>query len=122
MVERCARRGARLLIPRKLALAALVSRGANRLIIARAVGPRLYFGFRMRTGDGRGATPYLQQPYFREMPRLLLYETAVHFLDTFRFLGGIGIDFCQTNRIQRRDPRRRITRWCRSPFRAARRG
>ena len=34
------------------------------------------------------------------MERLLLYETAVHFLDTFRFLGGEFTSiFCQTNRI-----------------------
>jgi predicted dehydrogenase len=34
------------------------------------------------------------------MPRLLLYETVVHFLDTFRFLGGdLESVFCQINRI-----------------------
>jgi predicted dehydrogenase len=34
------------------------------------------------------------------MPRLLLYETGVHFLDTFRFLGGeMESVFCQTDRI-----------------------
>lgn len=45
--------------------------------------------FRMRTGDGSGPDAYLgRQPYFRDMPRLLLHETGVHFVDTFRFLAG----------------------------------
>lgn len=47
----------------------------------------LYFCF--RTGDGRGPDAYLaRQPFFRDYPRLLVYETAIHFIDTFRFLLG----------------------------------
>ena len=43
----------------------------------------------MRTGDGWPEDAYLaRQPFFREYPRLLVYETAVHFIDTFRFLLG----------------------------------
>jgi predicted dehydrogenase len=54
----------------------------------------------MRTGDGRGAEPYKVQPYFREMPRLLIYETLVHFLDTFRYLAGEIRDLtCVTRRV-----------------------
>ncbi|MEO1640084.1 MAG: Gfo/Idh/MocA family oxidoreductase [Pseudomonadota bacterium] len=45
--------------------------------------------FRLRPGDGQGADAYLdRQPYFRNMPRLLIHETGVHFLDTFRYLLG----------------------------------
>lgn len=45
--------------------------------------------FRLRTGDGQGPDAYLdRQPYFQTMPRLLVQETAVHWLDTFRFLMG----------------------------------
>ena len=45
--------------------------------------------FRMRMGDGWREDAYLnRQPYFREMPRLLIYETGVHFIDVFRYLGG----------------------------------
>lgn len=50
--------------------------------------------FRMRTGDGQGPRAYLdRQPYFQEMPRLLIHETGVHWIDTFRFLMGdpVGI-------------------------------
>ncbi|MEM6376887.1 MAG: Gfo/Idh/MocA family oxidoreductase, partial [Bacteroidota bacterium] len=45
--------------------------------------------FRMRMGDGWGAEAYLdRQPYFRSMPRLLVHETGIHFIDTFRYLIG----------------------------------
>ncbi len=45
--------------------------------------------FLMRMGDGWGNDAYLdRQPYFRDYPQLLMFETGVHFLDTFRYLGG----------------------------------
>ena len=45
--------------------------------------------FRLRTGDGQGPRAYLdRQPYFQTMPRLLVHETAVHWIDTFRYLLG----------------------------------
>ncbi len=44
---------------------------------------------RTRLGDGWQPDAYRdRQPYFAEMPRLLVYETGVHFVDTFRYLGG----------------------------------
>jgi predicted dehydrogenase len=43
----------------------------------------------MRPGDGQGPDAYLgRQPYFQRMPRFLVHETAIHFIDTFRFLLG----------------------------------
>jgi predicted dehydrogenase len=40
-------------------------------------------------GDGWGEDAYLErQPFFRTYERLLIYETGVHFIDTFRFLFG----------------------------------
>ena len=63
-------------------------------------GRVFHAGFRMRTGDGRGPEPYPVQPYFREMERLLIYETIVHFLDTFRYLvGEIAALWCRTERL-----------------------
>ncbi len=45
--------------------------------------------FRMRPGDGQGPRAYLdRQPYFQTMPRFLVHETAVHWIDTFRWLFG----------------------------------
>ncbi|HRD96992.1 MAG TPA: Gfo/Idh/MocA family oxidoreductase [Rubrivivax sp.] len=46
-------------------------------------------GFRLRPGDGQGPRAYLErQPYFQSMPQFLVRETAVHFIDTFRYLLG----------------------------------
>jgi D-apiose dehydrogenase len=45
--------------------------------------------FRLRPGDGQGALAYMnRQPYFQTMPRLLVQETGIHFIDTFRYLMG----------------------------------
>ncbi|MEM6741654.1 MAG: Gfo/Idh/MocA family oxidoreductase [Pseudomonadota bacterium] len=53
------------------------------------IGEVLGATFRLRPGDGQGPRAYLdRQPYFQEMPRFLVHETAVHWIDTFRFLFG----------------------------------
>lgn len=45
--------------------------------------------FALRPGDGRGPDAYLdRQPAFQTMPRLLVHETAMHFIDLFRWLLG----------------------------------
>jgi D-apiose dehydrogenase len=45
--------------------------------------------FRLRPGDGQGPSAYLdRQPYFQTMERFLIHETAIHFIDVFRFLLG----------------------------------
>jgi predicted dehydrogenase len=65
-------------------------REIKRQIQAGALGERLHsLAFRTRMGDGWGENAYIpRQPYFRDYPRLLVYETGVHFIDTFRFLAG----------------------------------
>ncbi len=64
-------------------------REIKRLLDADEIGQLFSMTFMMRMGDGWGEDAYLsRQPYFREMPRLLIYETGVHFIDTFRFLAG----------------------------------
>lgn len=53
------------------------------------LGDLYQVSFRLRPGDGQGADAYLsRQPYFQKMPRFLVHETAVHWIDTFRFLFG----------------------------------
>lgn len=53
------------------------------------IGEFSHLAFMMRLGDGWGSEAYLaRQPFFREYRRLLIYETGVHFIDTFRFLCG----------------------------------
>lgn len=45
--------------------------------------------FRLRPGDGQGPDAYLdRQPYFQKMEKFLIHETAVHWVDTFRYLLG----------------------------------
>jgi predicted dehydrogenase len=80
-------------------------------ITAGDIGAPVTYRFRIRKRDGHGSAPYPAQPYFRRMPRLLIYETMVHPIDTARFLFGdidhvfacieqrnpviVGEDFCQ---------------------------
>ena len=64
-------------------------REAKRLIDQGALGVLHAVAFRLRPGDGQGPRAYLdRQPYFQKMPRLLVYETAIHWIDTFRYLMG----------------------------------
>ena len=77
-------------------------RELHSMIASGRFGRIFHIGFRMRTGDGRGTNPYQSQPYFRQMPRLLIYETLVHFLDTFRLLAGeIESVYCTTDRLNK---------------------
>ncbi len=53
------------------------------------VGNLFNLNFRSRMGDGWGEDAYLaRQPYFRDYKKLLIYETGVHFIDTFRYHAG----------------------------------
>ncbi|MEO0338284.1 MAG: Gfo/Idh/MocA family oxidoreductase, partial [Bacteroidota bacterium] len=65
-------------------------RQIKRMLDAGQIGDKIHsLYFRMRMGDGWAEDAYLnRQPYFRTMPRLLVYETGIHFIDTFRFLLG----------------------------------
>ena len=54
-----------------------------------SIGTAYQFHFSLRPNDGRGKDAYLsRQPYFQTMPRFLVHETAIHFLDVFTFLFG----------------------------------
>lgn len=64
-------------------------REAKRLVDAGTLGDLHSIAFRLRPGDGQGPRAYVdRQPYFQTMPRLLVMETAIHWIDTFRFLMG----------------------------------
>ena len=64
-------------------------REAARLVAAGQLGAPHSVHFRMRPGDGQGPEAYLnRQPYFQEMPRFLIHETGIHFIDVFRSLMG----------------------------------
>ncbi len=64
-------------------------REIKRQILAGAIGQPHSLAFRSRMGDGWGENAYIpRQPYFREYPRLLVFENGVHFIDTYRYLLG----------------------------------
>lgn len=65
-------------------------REIRRQIESGSIGYKLHsVSFTCRTGDGWQHDAYMsRQPYFREMPRLLIFETGVHFVDTFRYIAG----------------------------------
>jgi predicted dehydrogenase len=78
-------------------------REIKRQLDAGVLGDLFSISIRMRMGDGWPADAYLaRQPFFRTYPRLLVYETGVHFLDVFRFLGG-EIETVYA-RLQKRNP------------------
>ena len=75
-------------------------RAAKKMIERGDIGSPLAYWFRIRKRDGQGPAPYAHQPYFREMPRLLIYETLVHQVDTARFLVGEIASVCaQARRV-----------------------
>ena len=62
---------------------------AVRLVQDGAVGAPYQVSFRMRPGDGQGPDAYLtRQPYFQKMPKFLVHETAIHWIDLFRAMFG----------------------------------
>lgn len=78
-------------------------REAYRLLRSGMIGLPHAVAFRLRPGDGQGPRAYLdRQPYFRAMQRFLIQETAIHFVDTFRFLLG-EVD-AVTARLRRVNP------------------
>lgn len=64
-------------------------RAAKQAIDGGRIGAVQQVTFRLRPGDGQGPDAYLdRQPYFQTMKRFLIHETAVHWIDTFRYLLG----------------------------------
>jgi predicted dehydrogenase/kynurenine formamidase len=89
IVETARQRGSRLMVHENFRFQPWY-REIKRLVGGGAIGRRLHsLAFRARPGDGWRDDAYLaRQPYFRQMPRLLIHETGVHFIDTFRYLAG----------------------------------
>lgn len=64
-------------------------RRVKELLEAGEMGMPYQARFALRPGDGRGPRAYLdRQPGFQTMPRFLIRETGVHFIDVFRWLFG----------------------------------
>lgn len=64
-------------------------RAIKKVLHDKILGEVLNVCFKLRPGDGQGPNAYLaRQPYFQDMPKFLVHETAIHIVDTFRFLFG----------------------------------
>ena len=64
-------------------------REVKKLLESGAIGRLQTLSCRTRLGDGWAEDAYLaRQPYFRDMPQFLVFETGVHFIDVYRYLGG----------------------------------
>ena len=65
-------------------------REIKKLLDSGVVGDKIHsLYFRSRMGDGWGKDAYIpRQPYFRDYPRLLVYENGIHFIDTYRYIAG----------------------------------
>jgi D-apiose dehydrogenase len=99
MVAACKRVGVRLLIHENWRWQPWY-RETKRVMDSGTLGIPYHLAFRHRAGDGLGTSPYRLQPYFVQMPRLLVHETLVHHLDTGRYLAGeIDSLYCQMKRI-----------------------
>ncbi len=78
-------------------------RECRRLIDAGHLGALHAISFRLRPGDGQGPRAYLdRQPYFQTQAQLLVRETGVHYVDTFRYLMGEVV--AVTARLRRINP------------------
>lgn len=64
-------------------------REIKKLLEKGVIGELHTMNFRKRMGDGWGENAYIpRQSYFRDYPRLIVYENGIHFIDTFRYLAG----------------------------------
>jgi predicted dehydrogenase len=88
IVDRAAKAGVRLMVHDNFRFQPW-HREAKRLLDGGAIGRLQTLSCRTRLGDGWGDDAYLaRQPYFRDMPQFLIFETGVHFIDVYRYLAG----------------------------------
>ncbi len=76
-------------------------RQIKEILDAGSFGQLYEISFALRPGDGQGPSAYLdRQPYFQDMERFLVHETAVHLVDVFRYLfGEIGAVYADLRRV-----------------------
>lgn len=99
MIDCCKRHGVRLMINENWRWQPWY-REMRRLLDAGQVGRPFYLYLAHRNTDSLANPPFPHQPYFVEMPRLLIYETLVHHIDTAVFLFGQPVElYAYTQRI-----------------------
>jgi predicted dehydrogenase len=63
-------------------------RQLKKLLDEGALGVPHYARFEERSRSSLPTPTFYKQPYFQEMPRLIVYEMGIHYLDTARYLFG----------------------------------
>ncbi len=63
-------------------------REVHRRLQAGDIGAPVAYRLTMTANDGAGPTPYPNQPYFKNMPKLLMFESLIHPVDVARFYFG----------------------------------
>ena len=89
MVEVCTEAGVTLMINENCRHQAWF-RKLKKLLDDGVLGAPYYARFETRSRATLPHAKFKNQPYFRTMPRLLIFEMGVHFLDTARYLFGEG--------------------------------
>lgn len=101
LVETCRRSGVRLMINENWRWQPWY-REIKGLIESGAVGELIALTFVRRDPDAFRRPPFPNQPYFVDMKRFLLIESAIHLIDVARFLGGeIEGIFCRMKGFSR---------------------
>jgi len=75
-------------------------RQMRRLVTCGSIGRPYFLRFIARSSRLFQSEVLNRQPYFAEMPRLIVYETGVHLIDTARaYLGDVRRVFAHTRRV-----------------------
>ena len=75
-------------------------RQMRRLVASGLIGRPFFLRFIGRAARPLATDALRRQPYFAKMPRLIIYETGVHLIDTARsYLGGVTRVFARTRRV-----------------------
>jgi predicted dehydrogenase len=75
-------------------------REMRRLVSRGAIGQPYSLRFTVRPSQPQASDALKRQPYFAEMPRLIIYELGVHLIDTARsYLGQVASVFARTRHI-----------------------
>jgi predicted dehydrogenase len=75
-------------------------REMKRLLDCGSIGAPHTFTYQHRAADALQEPPFPNQPYFVTMPRFLLLETVIHFIDVARFLlGDVASVTARTRRV-----------------------
>ena len=75
-------------------------REMRKLLDEGKVGPPYFARFTRRNQRTLPQPSFINQPYFIEMEKLIIYESCIHYIDTMRFLlGEVESVYCQIKKV-----------------------